>query len=91
MFPKLAFVPEWADDALCQDYDPDTFFPQAQAGRSKSRAGSAQVREAQAICNLCPVRLKCLNYALDNDERYGIWGGVDIESAHINKYKNRGI
>jgi WhiB family redox-sensing transcriptional regulator len=28
------------------------------------------------VCAGCPVRLQCLEMALQNDERFGIWGGL---------------
>jgi WhiB family redox-sensing transcriptional regulator len=31
---------------------------------------------AKAICAMCPVRAECLDYALTNGERFGIWGGL---------------
>lgn len=36
---------------------------------------------ARAKCNACPVRRECLRYAVDNDERWGIWGGVLFASV----------
>ena len=33
-------------------------------------------REAKRICLGCEVRDACLEYALANDERFGIWGGL---------------
>lgn len=60
------FVPEpWMADGLCAQTDPDLFFPEL--------GGSA--REAKAICAACPVRARCLAYALEHQER-GIWGGT---------------
>ena len=35
-----------------------------------------KVRLAKEICKECPVRLLCLEYALEANERYGIWGGT---------------
>lgn len=64
----LGFIPvypEWADLALCPQTDPDLFYPE--------KGGS--VREAKQVCARCPVRAECLEYALENDERFGIWGG----------------
>lgn len=29
-----------------------------------------------AICAACPVRLICLEYAMDHNEPFGIWGGL---------------
>ena len=55
----------WAPAAKCLQADPDTFFPE--------KGGST--REAKRICAGCEVRTDCLEYALANDERFGIWGG----------------
>lgn len=33
--------------------------------------------KAKALCRECPVRMICLQEALDNRERFGIHGGVD--------------
>ena len=56
----------WADRAKCLQAEPDTFFPE--------KGGST--REAKRICKICEVRQECLDYALENDERFGIWGGM---------------
>jgi WhiB family redox-sensing transcriptional regulator len=52
--------------------DPETFFPE--------KGGST--RDAKRLCNgdgdtaPCPVRERCLDYALDHGERFGVWGGL---------------
>lgn len=56
----------WQADALCAQTDPEAFFPE--------KGGST--REAKRICENCDVRAECLEYALENDERFGIWGGL---------------
>ena len=56
----------WRLDALCAETDPEAFFPE--------KGGST--REAKRVCVGCSVRLECLEYALGNDERFGIWGGL---------------
>ena len=33
-------------------------------------------REAKRVCMSCEVRAECLEYALEHDERFGIWGGL---------------
>ncbi|MGY1690748.1 WhiB family transcriptional regulator [Geodermatophilus sp. SYSU D00697] len=53
-------------DALCAETDPEAFFPE--------KGGST--REAKRVCAGCPVRSQCLEFALANDERFGIWGGL---------------
>ena len=56
----------WQADALCAETDPEAFFPE--------KGGST--RAAKRICDSCEVRQQCLEYALENDERFGIWGGL---------------
>ena len=56
----------WQRDALCSQTDPEAFFPE--------KGGST--RDAKRVCVSCDVRDICLQYALDNDERFGIWGGL---------------
>ena len=56
----------WQERALCAETDPEAFFPE--------KGGST--REAKRICAQCEVRVECLEYALESDERFGIWGGL---------------
>lgn len=56
----------WQTDALCSQTDPEAFFPE--------KGGST--RDAKRICTSCDVKTECLEYALQNDERFGIWGGL---------------
>jgi WhiB family transcriptional regulator, redox-sensing transcriptional regulator len=56
----------WQTDALCAQTDPEAFFPE--------KGGST--RDAKKICTTCEVKAQCLDYALANDERFGIWGGL---------------
>ena len=56
----------WRLDALCAETDPEAFFPE--------KGGST--REAKRVCAGCAVRTECLESALTNDERFGIWGGL---------------
>ncbi|BBY48960.1 transcriptional regulator WhiB2 [Mycolicibacterium arabiense] len=57
---------QWQERGLCAQTDPEAFFPE--------KGGST--REAKRICQGCEVRDRCLEYALANDERFGIWGGL---------------
>ena len=41
-----------------------------------SQLTGGSTREAKKICVGCEVRAECLSYALANDERFGIWGGL---------------
>ncbi len=76
--PSLAFSPgalgpllaasrlRWQDLARCAETDPEAFFPEA--------GGSP--RRARRICMGCEVRAECLEYALRNNEQFGVWGGT---------------
>mgnify|MGYP002737197095 FL=1 len=63
---EAAEAMEWQERALCAQTDPEAFFPE--------KGGST--REAKRVCLSCEVRGECLEYALANDERFGIWGGL---------------
>jgi WhiB family redox-sensing transcriptional regulator len=56
---------EWRVHAACAGLDPNLFFTE----RGES------TRDAKAVCARCPVAEPCLDYALTNGERYGVWGG----------------
>ena len=56
----------WQELANCLGVDPDLFFPER----------GASTREAKDVCRGCVVRGDCLEYALANGEKFGIWGGM---------------
>jgi WhiB family transcriptional regulator, redox-sensing transcriptional regulator len=56
----------WQRYANCLGVDPDLFFPER----------GASTREAKEVCRGCVVRESCLEYALSNGEKFGIWGGM---------------
>ena len=58
--------PTWYTSARCKGIDPEIFYP----------ISEDEGDEAKAICTDCPVRLQCLEFALANRERDGIWGGA---------------
>lgn len=70
----------WQERALCAQTDPESFFPE--------KGGST--REAKKVCLACEVRSECLEYALANDERFGIWGGLS-EREQPAPEKGRGL
>ncbi|WP_416380828.1 WhiB family transcriptional regulator [Georgenia sp. H159] len=69
----------WQERALCAQTDPEAFFPE--------KGGST--REAKRVCTVCEVRAECLEYALANDERFGIWGGLSERERR--KLKRRAV
>jgi WhiB family transcriptional regulator, redox-sensing transcriptional regulator len=59
----------WGQWASCLGHDPEMWYP------TDVRGGA----EAVAICTECPVQLDCLGWALEHNERVGIWGGVSAK------------
>ncbi len=58
----------WYEYALCAQADPEAFYPKK----------SGSVREAKRVCRSCEVTDQCLEYAMENNERYGVWGGMSV-------------
>ena len=73
----LGDAPEWQARALCSQTDPEAFFPE--------KGGSTA--PAKRICGRCDVKAECLEYALDNNERFGVWGG--LSESERRKLKRR--
>jgi WhiB family redox-sensing transcriptional regulator len=69
---------EWFG-ARCAEVDPDLFFEPDEKLRSYEKA--KRVIAAKRICNGCPLKPKCLNYAL-NHEVVGVWGGMSEKERH---------
>lgn len=57
---------DWQSRANCMGVDPELFFPER----------GSSTREAKEVCRGCVVREDCLEYALANGEKFGIWGGM---------------
>jgi WhiB family redox-sensing transcriptional regulator len=57
---------DWLWEAACLGVGPQVFFPPS---------GQRPV-EAQQLCGGCAVRLECLDYALQNNQHWGVWGGL---------------
>lgn len=62
----------WMADALCHNADPEAWYP-------NSGMPSAWVL---AVCNRCPVREQCADYADTIHERHGVWGGLTVEQRN---------
>ena len=56
----------WRKQANCKGIDPEVFFP----------ATDEEAEEAKSICSSCTVRVACLEFALAEREREGVWGGA---------------
>lgn len=49
-------------------------------------------RDAKEVCNICPVQLECLDYALSHRIEHGVWGGTDeVDRRRIRKSRSQDI
>ena len=56
----------WQLRANCMGVDPELFFPER----------GSSTREAKEVCRGCVVAQDCLEFAIANGEKFGIWGGM---------------
>jgi WhiB family redox-sensing transcriptional regulator len=63
---QAAAATSWMDGALCAQADPEEWFPNP----------GEHSQAAKAICDGCPIRQECLDYARAEDIRWGVWGGL---------------
>lgn len=64
----------WMDQGLCKGYT-NVFFP--------ARGQNQKVSLAKKICERCPVKQQCLDFALDNQEMHGVWGGTSERTRRV--------
>jgi WhiB family transcriptional regulator, redox-sensing transcriptional regulator len=62
--------PWWFERAACRGRGWDRWFPEPTPGQPADY--SAAVR----VCEGCPVRSRCLDYALATRAAHGVWGGL---------------
>lgn len=63
---RVAIDYSWQERGSCRGVDPELFFP----------ATEDEAAPGKTICGTCPVRLACLAFAIERNERFGIWGGL---------------
>jgi WhiB family redox-sensing transcriptional regulator len=68
-----ALDPLWRQKARCAGYDTEVFFPE----------DTQPTLVAKSLCRRCPVKIDCLVHALQQGERYGIWGGLTAHERDL--------
>lgn len=76
----MSLWPEWMAFAQCRDGDPDAAFA--------AEGSDEAVLFAKGVCGRCPVRVECLEYALDRRDP-GIYGGLTPTQRGTAKRKRR--
>ncbi len=62
---KPVLLGTWVERGSCRDSAIEFYTDDA-----------AERRAAKAVCSDCPVQETCLDFALENDEQFGVWGGM---------------
>lgn len=60
---------DWMRLAACKGLGAHLFFPERGANVKLHKA-------AKEVCGRCPVRGRCLKFAITNDITDGVWGGL---------------
>jgi WhiB family transcriptional regulator, redox-sensing transcriptional regulator len=78
---------DWQDQAACRQYDNVLFF--GEEGESELEKQAREAR-AKSVCQRCPVSEPCLEFAMETNQKYGIWGGLtDKERASLKRRRAR--
>lgn len=69
----------WVLAAACRELDTSLFYPKS--GKRPTKA--------LEVCEGCPVRVDCLEYALANHQHWGVWGGMTERQRFAEKRRRR--
>jgi WhiB family transcriptional regulator, redox-sensing transcriptional regulator len=75
-----------AGGVVCEQV-PFAFFYDDEDSRTDERE---KVRVAREICSECPVRMLCLDYAMEANEQFGVWGGMTYKERKQLKRRSGG-
>ncbi len=73
---------DWWRYGKCVGQNPDLWYPNHETGET--------ARKAVAICMTCPVRTECLDWALETNELFGVWGGQTVRDRRTLR-RSRGL
>lgn len=75
--------PAWFQEAVCASVGGDMWFPEP--------GQNYFLHEAQRICRSCPVQVECLEWALAEGEKFGVYGGLTAKQREeLLKQRNGG-
>ena len=76
----------------CAEIDPEAFFPEPVRGQHFRGTAANDLVELTAMalraCAACPIQKDCLQFAVNNHEAHGIWGG-SFPSERVKITKDR--
>lgn len=76
----IYFTEEEFDSAACKSVGYEAFYEEDMTKR-------AHFKMLKTICSSCPITNRCLEVAIANDEKFGVWGGLTPEERHRLKRK----
>ncbi len=76
----------WKEKALCKRLTQYFFFDDQRVLTTKAKTKIEAIRE---LCEVCPVKQECYQYAVNNDEKFGIWGGVSFDATDRRKRRRK--
>lgn len=75
----------WRFRAACQGERGALFYPPLRPEKKAVR--NAREQRAKQVCATCDVSTECLDQAVRNGERYGVWGGMtDVERRNLSTF-----
>lgn len=77
------FTTDWRYRAACKNEDPELFFPIGGGGPAET-----QLEQATAVCRGCPVRDRCLSWAMASGQDYGVWGAMSEDERRSLKRRS---
>jgi WhiB family redox-sensing transcriptional regulator len=72
---------KWIEEAACQGKGSELFFSDS----TFKTINKKMIEQAKNVCRTCSVSADCLAYAINQDERFGIWGGYSSKELSILK------
>jgi WhiB family redox-sensing transcriptional regulator len=69
---------KWTEQAACKGMDTNLFFPD-----DRTPQNSSKYDVAKQVCAECPVKEECLTYAIENDIRVGMFGGMSRKQRRV--------
>lgn len=82
---RIGGVMDWSSKAECKGKDVEHFF--SDIGTKKGMV--MMVRAAKSVCQSCAVRQECLEYSIENNEEFGIWGGLTARERGFGRHRIR--
>ena len=70
---------KWIKKAMCRGVDVKLFFP----------PNGVRPRRALSMCDSCSVKSECLEWALENNVHFGVWGGLTERQRFDEKRKRK--